>query len=152
MTAPCPSVDAVTFGNRCGTCAGQAHGYYYGSCDDIAFVVCQETVTGFSAEEYERQVNGVCVDICPGNYDSYVTQIGVEVCIKHYGLTEIESWETCTQSTDSCNCVNAYETTTPDAIEDSVYRCVPEDYADRLIFRSGLDRLDENGERSIAIA
>jgi hypothetical protein len=48
--------------------------------------------------------------------------------------------------------VRAYETTAGVQLGDPEYRCVPEQYAERLLFRGGLDRLDENGEQSVAIA
>ncbi len=152
VTAPCASTNAVTDGNACMACANNAQGYYQGACDSQTFVVCGETVTGFDPREYAAQSNGICVDICPGNFDPYMTQIGVEVCIEHYGVQEISSWQTCDRSTDTCECVKAYETTTEEPIPDAQYRCVPPQYAMRLLFRSGQDRLDENGEPSVAIA
>lgn len=152
VTSPCPSVDMNTFGNSCGACAAPSFGYYPGACEDQTFVVCKETLTGFNATQFAQNSGGVCVEVCPGNYDPYVTQIGVEVCIEHYGDLEIESWNTCEQSSDSCDCVKAYETTDNLEIENSEYRCVPQAYATRLLFRGGVDRLDENGERSVVIA
>lgn len=152
ITAPCASTDAEEFSNGCFSCSAGAQGYYDTTCSDVRFVVCGETVTGFSSEQYAKDVGGVCVDICPGNYDSFTTQTGIEECISHYGEEEIAGWETCERSSDSCNCVNAYETTEGQQIENPEYRCVPENYAERMIFRGGLDRLDENGERSVAIA
>jgi len=152
VTAPCPTHDAVTFGNACSACAGQADAYYEGACEEQIFVVCQETVTGFSAEELAEDMGGICVDVCPANMDSYMTQIGVELCIVHYGAQEIAQWPVCEQSTSSCECVRTYETTDNQPIADAEYRCVPEQYASRLLFRAGLDRLDEQGEQSVMIA
>jgi hypothetical protein len=153
VTSPCPSFDVKTFGNGCGACVfGDAALYYNGACDDINFIICKETVTGFDPVEYARNNNGVCIEICPGNYDSYTSQIGIEHCIKHYGVEEITSWEECSRSSSSCNCVNAYETTRSEEISDATYRCVPEDYSSRLLFRAGIDRLDENGVQSVMIA
>lgn len=152
VTEPCRSVDAVTFGNGCAACADQAQGYYPGACADQTFVVCRETATGFSAEEFAEDTGGICVDACPGNYDPFTTQIGVELCIPHYGVEEIQQWQTCGRSSDSCNCVKATETTRGEQIDNAQHRCVPDRYAERLLFRSGQDRLDENGEQSVAIA
>lgn len=152
VTTPCQSTDALTFGNKCGACSGQAYGYYEGACDEQTFVICKETFTGFDPEEFARNNNGICADICPKNFDPFVTQIGVELCIQHYGEEEIAGWEMCTRSSDSCNCVKAYETTSEEQIDNPEYRCVPEMYAERLLFRSGVDRLDENGQQSVAIA
>jgi hypothetical protein len=152
ITAPCPSFNAEDFGNSCSACSEGANGYYEGTCSDNIFVVCGETVTGFSPQQYVEDVNGICVDVCPYNFDVYTTQTGIEVCIEHYGKEEISQWETCERSTDTCECVKAYETTKGDPIEDPQYRCVPENYAERLLFRGGVDKLDENGEQSVAIA
>lgn len=116
------------------------------------YVVCKETVTGFSAEDYAKEVGGICVEVCPDNYDSFTTQTGIEVCIQNYGEAEIQKWQTCERSTDTCECVKAYETTTGEPIDDPQYRCVPANYAERMLFRGGVDRLDENGEQSVAIA
>ncbi|MBD3164132.1 hypothetical protein GF323_02955 [Candidatus Woesearchaeota archaeon] len=152
ITAPCPSMDAITFSNSCSACSGQAHGYYDGECNANLFVVCRETETGFDSEKYTNDEGGICVEVCPGNYDAFTTQTGIELCIEHYGKEEIEQWQTCGSSTENCECARAYETTTGEQIEDSEYRCVPEMYAERLLFRAGLDGLDENGERSVVIA
>lgn len=154
ITEPCQSTNAVTYGNKCGACAAKAYGYYEGACEELEFVVCngEEAKTGFSPEEYAKNYGGICVDVCPGNYDPYMTQIGVTLCIEHYGTDEIKKWETCTKSTESCNCVKAYETTDDKEVENPDYRCVPERYASRLLFRGGQDRLDENGEQSVMIA
>lgn len=154
ITTPCPSVDANTFGNACGACAGYAYVYYEGACEKQTFVVCnnEEVKTGFNPKEHAERIGGICVDTCPGNYDVYMTQIGVQVCIEHYGLEEINSWETCDRSSAACDCVKAYETTANEEIVGAEYRCVPEQYANRLLFRSGLDRLDEKGVQSVMIA
>jgi hypothetical protein len=77
ITSPCPSMDAITFGNGCMACADDALGYYPGGCAEQEFVVCGETVTGFSPRKYAEDNNGICVEICPGNHDSYVTQTGI---------------------------------------------------------------------------
>ena len=116
------------------------------------FVVCKETITGFSAEEYAANQGATCVDVCPTEHDPYVTQIGVEVCIKHYGIEEISQWPICTKSNNSCNCVKTTETTSDEPIEKPDYKCVPDQYAERLLFRSGQDFLDENGNQAVVIA
>jgi len=152
ITTPCASTDAKTYGNACGACADQAIGYHEGACEEREFVICNEGAKGFDPREYAASVNGICVDTCPGNYNSYVTQIGVEVCIEHYGVEEIAQWQTCNKSTPSCECVRAYETTQDEQIDDASYRCVPARYASRMLFRGGLDTLDENGQNSVAIA
>jgi hypothetical protein len=152
ITAPCASTDAVTSGNSCTACADKAYGYYEGECKDLVFVVCQETLTGFDPVRFAKDSGGICVDICPGNFDPYTTQTGIELCITHYGVEEISKWKTCERSTETCECTKTYETTKGEPIQDAEYRCVPKHYADRLIFRGGLDRLDENGERSVVIA
>lgn len=152
VTQPCASTDAVDYGNKCVACSSGAYGYYEGTCSDNLFVVCQETTTGFDPVEFARENNGICVDICPGNYDPYTTQTGIQLCIKHYGIDEIEEWEICERSSENCDCVKTYETTRGQMIDDPNYRCVPARYAQRLIFRAGIDRLDENGDRSVVIA
>lgn len=152
VTAPCATYDAVDFGNSCAACAGQADVHYPGTCADIRFVVNKETVTGFDPVQFAQDTGAVLVDICPANMDSYVTQIGVEMCILHYGEEEISSWPVCEQSSSDCDCVRAIETTDNQEISDPQYRCVPEQYATRMLFRSGTDRLDENGEQSVVIA
>jgi hypothetical protein len=152
ITAPCPSTNAKTFGNGCGACSAKSYGYYTGACEGREFVVCGETVTGFDPVEYAENSNGICVDVCPGNYDPFVTQIGVELCIRHYGIEEIEAWDICRKSSEDCRCAKAYETTRGDQIGDPEYRCVPDRYAERLLFRGGLDSLDKDGEQSVAIA
>ncbi len=152
ITTPCPSTDAVTSSTGCTACASQAYGYYPGECEDQTFVVCTASEKGFDPEQYAKEQGGICVDICPGNYDSYVTQIGISLCIQHYGEDEIRYWQTCTRSSASCRCVKAYETTGGKQISDPKYRCVPETYAERMLFRGGLDSLDENGDQSVMIA
>jgi len=152
IKAPCPSINATTFANGCVACSAQAYGHYEGACEDNTFVVCQATQTGFDPVQFAQDSKGICVEVCPGNYDEYVTQTGISLCIRHYGVDEIGQWDTCERSSESCDCVKAYETTTGDAIDDAQYRCVPEQYAERLLFRGGTDRLDENGQQSVMIA
>ncbi len=152
ITEPCPSTDAVTFPNGCNACANTALGHYPGTCEEQLFVICEPTITGFSAEDFAEQNNGVCVDTCPGNYDAYVTQIGVQVCIAHYGEEEINEWPVCEASSDTCSCVRATETTDGQQIENAQFRCVPEQYGERLLFRSGMERLDETGQPATLIA
>ncbi len=146
VTTPCQSTDAKTFSNGCSACSQQALGYYKGACEDRIFLICKETVTGFDPKEIAKNINGICVDACPRNFDSFMTQIGIEQCIMHYGLEEINTWNTCTRSSESCDCVKAYETTSEEQIENTKYRCVPKQYADRLLFRGGVYRLNENGQ------
>ncbi|MBU0758168.1 MAG: hypothetical protein KKF44_08925 [Nanoarchaeota archaeon] len=153
IKAPCASTDAKTMSTGCTACADQVYGYYDNSCEDIEFVVCNgEAVKGFSPQKYAKEAGSVCVDICPGNYDTFMTQIGIELCIIHYGEEEISDWTTCTKSSESCICAKAYETTRGEGIQNPEYRCVPGPYAERLVFRGGLDSLDENGEQSTMIA
>lgn len=152
VTTPCPSTDAQTFSNVCAACTNEVYGYYPGSCESQTFVVCQETATGFSPEDYAKDVGGICVDVCPGNYDAFTTQTGIELCIMHYGDEQITQWNTCKRSSADCDCVKAYETTKGESIDDAKYRCVPEMYSERLLFRAGIDRLDKNGEQSVLIA
>ena len=116
------------------------------------FVVCTETFTGFDPYKYANDSGAICVDSCPDNFDSFMTQMGVEYCIEQYGFDEIETWNICEKSSHSCNCVKAYESTNEQQITDAKYRCVPQTYADRLLFRSGVDSLDESGEQSVMIA
>lgn len=152
ITAPCPSTDAVTYSNGCEACSSGVIGYYEGSCIDQEFVVCQDTATGFDPVQYASDAGGICVDVCPNNYDPFVTQAGIQLCIRHYGIDDIIDWVECARSSDSCECALAYETTTGEMIDAPKYRCVPKRYAERLLFRSGLDRLDEKGEKSVVIA
>ena len=153
VTAPCPSFDAVTEGNSCTPFRmNQSLGYYPGACEDNLFVICKEVVTGFNISEIARQSGWICVDICPNNYDPYVTQIGAEMCILHYGVEEIEGWEICERSSDSCSCVRAYETTISEPVDNAQFRCVPDQYAEKLLFRAGQERIDENGEIGVMIA
>lgn len=153
VTTPCPSLDAKTFSNGCSACAAQAQEYYQGACEDQTFVVCNgEAKTRFDPEEHAKNIGGICVETCPGNYDAFTTQIGVQLCIQHYGVEEIDSWDVCEASSESCECVKARETTQNEEISDAKYRCVPEMYAQRMLFRSGLDRLDEKGDQSVMIA
>ncbi len=152
IKAPCQSADAKTFVDSCEACDSGAQGYYLTSCEDVTFVVCQDTVTGFDPVEHAKAIGGICVEICPGNFDPYMTQIGVELCIRHYDEKTISSWPVCDRSSATCDCVKAYETTDNTPIEDAQYRCVPQDYSERLLFRSGVDRLDEKGDRSVMIA
>jgi len=154
VTEPCASTNAVKMSNACGACAKQeVVGYYSLPCDDIRFVVCNETVkTGVRTQDIARENGWICVDICPGNYDMYTTQTGVRMCILSYDEVKISRWKACDASTQSCNCVKAYETTSGKFIDNAQYRCVPDQYAERLLFRAGQDRLDENGERSVLIA
>jgi hypothetical protein len=147
ITAPCASVDAVIKGNACTACSDETvQGHYAGSCENNRIVVCGESQTGFS--KIAEESGWICVDTCPNNYDAYTTQIGAELCIAHYGEEEINSWDTCEQSSGTCDCVKAYETTSGELIEDAQFRCVAPQYAERLLFRGGQERLDENGKAS----
>ena len=150
ITEPCASFDAETRSNACTACT-DAIGYYKKSCEENRFVICEE-VNGFNIQQLASDSGWICLDICPHNYDSYTTQIGAKMCIKHYGVEKISTWSVCDKSTDSCDCVKTYETTKGEPIVDAEYRCVPEQYAERLLFRGGTDRLDENGESSVVIA
>ena len=153
VTTPCPSVNATTFGNSCQACAGQAQTYYPGACINQTFVICSGGAkSAIDPATYAQQIGGICVDTCPGNYDAYTTQIGVQVCIQHYDAATIETWPTCDRTTDACDCVRAYETTDNQQIENATYRCVPQRYAGRMLFSGGLDQLDENGQQSTRIA
>jgi len=152
ITEPCPSTEVKTFGNKCEACSNQAMTYYEGACEDQTFIMCSSSAKSFDPVKHAADVGAICVDLCPTSYDSYMTQIGIEYCIKHISNEDIKTWETCTKSSESCNCVKAYETTANENIENAEYKCVPEEYANRLLFRGGVDRLDTNGEQSVMIA
>ena len=153
ITTPCPSTDAVTMGNACSACSNEATiGHYPGECTEHRFVICDEPPTGFDIRQMAEDAGWVCVDICPNNYDAYTTQVGAQMCILHYGTAEIASWEPCDRSSDTCECVRTYETTEGDPIDDPEFHCVPEQYAERLLFRGGQERLDEQGRASTLIA
>ena len=142
-----------TFSNDCEACTSmKIDSYAKGKCEDKLFVVCDEGAKMFDPKEYAGDNNGICVERCPEGFDPYTTQIGIKLCIPHYGDKEIEQWDICEKSSDSCKCVKAYETTDEKQIEDAEYRCVPEDYAERLLFRGGIASIDENGEQSVMIA
>lgn len=153
VTTPCPSVDAITKSNACQACAdADVTGYYQGSCEENRFVICEEMFTGFNVTQMANENGWICTDVCPGNFDAYMTQIGAQMCIEHAGQEEIESWPVCERSTFSCDCVKAIETTGGQAIDDAQFRCVPAQYAERLLFGAGQERLDENGEHAVLIA
>lgn len=153
ITAPCPSFDAVTMSNACTACSdAEVMGHYPGTCESNRLVICEDVVTGFDIEKLAEESGWICVDICPNNFDTYTTQIGAQMCIPHYGEKEIGSWEVCERSSQNCNCVKTYETTGSIAIDEPEFRCVPEQYAERLLFRAGQERLDEQGELSVVIA
>ncbi|MGM5488874.1 MAG: hypothetical protein ACQESG_08050 [Nanobdellota archaeon] len=116
------------------------------------YVVCEPTQTGIDPAQYAEDAGAICVDECPAGYDTYTTQTGIQECIEHYGREAIRSWAVCDRSDADCNCVKAYETTEGKPIEDPKYRCVPDRYANRLLFRAGIDLLDEVGEQSVMIA
>ncbi|HII71211.1 TPA: hypothetical protein HA265_00470 [Candidatus Woesearchaeota archaeon] len=143
----------MTFDDSCSACSAmKSIAYSPGICEDRLFVICKETITGFDPKEYAQSNNGICVEKCPEAFDTFTTQTGIQVCIPHYGETEIEQWPTCDKSTETCKCARAYETTDEKQIDDAKYRCVPEKYSERLLFRGGLDSLDEQGEQSVMIA
>ena len=142
-----------TFGNSCNACSAmKTTAYTPGECENKLFVVCKPTATGFDPVKYAEDAQGICVDRCPEGFDAYMTQTGIELCIQHYGEAEISRWNTCKKSTNTCNCAKAYETTTGEQISDSEYKCVPQQYEERLLFRGGLDSLDENGKQAVMIA
>jgi hypothetical protein len=142
-----------TFSNNCEACTSmKIDSYSEGTCEDKLFVVCDGGAKMFDPKEYAQNNNGICVEKCPEGFDAFMTQIGIQLCIPHYGESEIEQWDICEKSTDSCRCVKAYETTDETQIENAEYRCVPEDYAERLLFRGGIDSIDEKGEQSVMIA
>lgn len=153
VTQPCPSFDAVTLSNACTACSDDlVMGYHLGTCEKNTFVICEELQTGFDIEKMAHENGWICVDTCPGNYDAYTTQIGSRMCIQHYGEKDIAEWDTCERSTASCDCVKAYETTDGETIDDASFRCVPKQYAERLLFRGGQERLDGEGKASTMIA
>lgn len=153
ITSPCQSEDAVTESTSCTACSDQTiSGHYPGPCEVHQFVVCADSVNPFDINAMAIDPGWICVDICPGNYDPYITQIGATFCINHYGENEIGEWEVCSASSTTCNCVKAYETTQNDQIGDAEFRCVPDNYAERLLFRGGQEHLDEDGQASVVIA
>ena len=152
ITAPCASTDAVTSSTGCTACSQGALGYYKGACEDNYFAICKGIKNGLDIDRIASDAGWICVDICPGNYDVYTTQIGVQMCIEHYGKNEISNWETCERSSENCQCVKAYETTDGEEILDAEYRCVPDMYSESMLFRGGRDFLDENGKQAVMIA
>jgi hypothetical protein len=151
ITTPCDPVEE-TFSNICEAKKSDAFDIIEGECEAEQFVICTESLKGFDPKEYAQNNRGICVERCPENFDLFITQIGIELCIPHYGVSEIEQWGICERSTDTCKCAKAYETTDEQQILGAEYRCVPEMYSERLLFRGGFDSLDENGKQSIMIA
>ena len=153
ITSPCASTNLVTKSNSCTACSDETVlGYYENDCNQNTFAICDENINGFDTKKIAEENGWICVDTCPGNYDEYYTQIGAKMCIEHYGETEINAWQICTKSSENCNCVKAYETTSSDKISNPEFRCVPDKYAERLLFRAGMERIDESGSTSVAIA
>jgi hypothetical protein len=90
---------------------------------------------------------------CPAGYDEFMAQMG-PACVKHYGVEEIDAWQTCSRSTQDCDCVMATRTTDGAQIkqsEENAFRCAPEGYGNYLI-HFGKTGLDENGDQYTAIA
>lgn len=142
-----------TYSNGCSACSDMnVVSHMQGECEKKIFVIDEETITGFDPAKYANDINGILVKQCPENFDAFTTQIGIQQCIPHYGVEDIEQWKTCEKSTDTCRCVKAYETTDANPIENAEYRCVPDNYAERLLFRSGIDSLDEKGKQYVIIA
>lgn len=153
VTEPCANYDAVTFSNGCSACSEQnTLGHYQGTCEKQQFVVCDETTTGVRAEEFARDSNGTCVDICPANFDTSLTQTGIKLCVLKFTQEDINQWPECSASNATCNCVKTTQTTQEDQVDNTSYRCVPETYASKMLHSSGITFLDEEGNQGTVIA
>jgi hypothetical protein len=110
----------------------------------------QEPAQGLPGQRIVCQ-EGSCtyVDACNATQDEFLAQVG-PACVTHYGEEAIRSWQICTRSSSTCNCILAAQTTRSEPV-DAGYRCVPHDYMDYMI-NAGVSGLDENGMGYDAIA
>ncbi len=157
--------DRSTKGNACTACAdASVVGYWPGSCeqppsdtptmlDSDRILVCKTD----RDETFAAQNGYACVDKCPTGTDQYGSQVGL-ACVPHAGKSEISLWATC-EDASTCNgqrCVVADHVTSGGTISWSntaeSQRCAPDAYATFLLHTSGLTAIDENGDRSTAIA
>lgn len=181
ITQPCPSEDRKTYATGCTACADKnVYGYTPGACDpevdnnpaddkpgavppapgnDLAvrqMMICK--TTDYDRTQMATELGIECVDACPSGYDQYGAQIGL-MCIPHAGKAEISLWTTCVngaQCLPQQRCAQSTHATGGGEIswasEAESFRCVPEHYATFLLHTGGLTAIDENGERTTAIA
>lgn len=115
--------------------------------------VCDDDESTRQAQEIGYE----CVEECPEGYDSYMTQIALEVCIAHLGEEEFSLMPECA-SLDECTseqvCINTRMSTDNVEMSEEIakYRCAPQPYYDYMLQTGGADTLDQDGERSVAIA
>lgn len=180
IKAPCPSEEWQTFATGCTACAdSKAYGYSPGACVNTMVAPTEPTNPGPSpklaapkaicdterAKAAAAEGGFTCVTSCPA--DKYMTQMGIEFCIDHYGQKEALTMSACTKSTDCPSehtCAYVLRATDGSAIDwiksviDSnkqpadALRCVPGTYAGFAINGGGLYSVDENGKLSVAIA
>ena len=167
ITQPCPSEDRRTYGNACDACADpRVYGYALGACDpetdnnpvddlDLNRVlVCR----GGRDESFAAEFGFTCVEACPGRTDEFGSQVGLR-CVERAYAETILSWPACATQAD-CRpeerCAQASHATSGGEIrwgdEVESFRCVPAGYAEFLLHTAGLTAIDENGERTTAIA
>jgi len=130
--------ERVTQSTGCTACANPSIvGYWPGSC--------------------EQPPSDTPSSACADNEDQYMSQIG-PACVTRASEADIKAWAQCTDASTcgSDRCAIAARTTNGPEItwsnEAASFRCVPEDYALFLLHTSGLTAIDENGERTTAIA
>lgn len=100
-----------------------------------------------------------CVAACPDGFDSFMTQIGLETCLRHVGEEEIRLAARCASRNDCTSeqaCILADRTTDGEEVawttEEEGFRCLLQPYFDYRLQTSGATFLDENGERGTVIA
>ncbi len=176
IKAPCPSEEWQTFATGCTACSdSKVYGYVLGECQNTqpteptkpsAKLMAPKALCKTAEEKASAAQNGYnCVDSCPA--DKYMTQMGLEFCIDHYGKTEALAMTTCTKSSDcpsEHSCAYVLAATDGNIIDwaksqlDSnkqpidALRCVPGYYTNFAINGGGLYSVDENGKLSVAIA
>jgi len=181
ITQPCPSEDRKTYATGCTACADKnVYGYTPGACDpevdnnpaddepevvppapgnDLAvrqMMICK--TADYDRTQMATELGIECVDACPSGHDQYGAQIGL-MCIPHAGKAEISLWAQCVngaQCLPEQRCAQTTHATGGGEIswasEAESFRCVPDHYATFLLHTGGLTAIDENGERTTAIA
>ncbi len=177
IRAPCPSTEQVTYDNKCTACADKSvYGYISGECKvelpteqapapsakmAAPKAICNSDRTKAVAAE----AGYTCVTSCP--QDSYGTQMGLQVCINHYGKAEALNMTACKTSGDCPSehtCAYVIRATDGSAIDwlksridankqpVDALRCVPQPYASFAINGGGLYSVNEKGELGVMIS
>lgn len=166
ITTPCPSTEEKTYSTGCTACSDpDVYGYVPGECQTDALPELsappeeQQMAVCTNAPEWMDESWFNCVDACPEGYDSYMSQIAVEVCVERMDKDTFSSAVVCDKRVDYAegqSCVLADKTTSGEEItwttHDDAFRCLPQEYVNYRLHTNGATVLDEKGNEATMIA